>query len=156
MALPIDDNRVVTIHYTVTDNDGTVIDSSEDHDPLVYLHGSGGLISGLERELAGKSSGVSMQVKIQPADAYGEIHSQLIETVPRAAFQDVDTIEPGMAFEARRPDGQPHRIVVKEVNGDEVTIDANHPLAGVELNFHVLIVDVREASEEEIAHGHVH
>ena len=100
MALPIDDNRVVTIHYTVTDNVGTAVDSSESLDPLVYLHGGGSSISGLERELAGKSSVVSMQVKIQPADAYGEKHSQLIETVPRAAFQGVDTIEPGMAFEA--------------------------------------------------------
>ena len=156
MALPIDDNRVVTIHYSVIDNVDTVVDSSEGLDPLVYLHGSGGLILGLERELAGKSSGVSMQVKIRPADAHGVIHSQLIDTVPRAAFQSLGTIEPGMAFKARRPDGQPHRIVVKEVNGDEFTIDANHPLVGAELNFQVLVVDVREAREEEITHGHAH
>jgi FKBP-type peptidyl-prolyl cis-trans isomerase SlyD len=156
MSLLIGDNLVVTIHYTLTDNEGTVIDSSQGAEPMTYLHGAGNLIPGLEKELIGKTPGATMQVKVQPEEAYGEIHPQLIEIVPRGAFEGVDQIEPGMAFEAQGSDGQARRIVVKEVNGDEVTIDANHPLAGVELNFDVQVVEVREASEEEVAHGHAH
>ena len=156
MSLLIGDNLVVTIHYTLTDNEGTVIDSSQGGEPMTYLHGAGNLIPGLEKELIGKTSGATMQVKVQPEEAYGEIHPQLIEIVPRGAFEGVDQIEPGMAFEAQGSDGQARRIVVKEVNGEEVTIDANHPLAGVDLNFDVQVVEVREASEEEVAHGHAH
>jgi len=156
MSLLISDNLVVSIHYKLTDNSGSVIDSSEGAEPLAYLHGAGNLIPGLEKELVGKASGTSLQVKIQPEDAYGDVHPELIETVPREAFQGVDTIEPGMAFQAQGADGQQRRIVVKEVADEEVTVDGNHPLAGVELNFDVQVVDVRAASEEEIAHGHVH
>lgn len=156
MSLLIGDNVVVTIHYKLTDNDGALLDSSEGGEPLVYLHGTGNLIPGLEKELVGKSTGASLQVNIEPEEAYGEIHPQLIETVPREAFQGVDTIEPGMAFQAQGPDGQARQIMVKEVNGDEIIVDANHPLAGVALNFDVQVVDIRAASEEEISHGHVH
>ena len=156
MSLLIGDKLVVTIHYTLTDNSGEVIDSSEGADPLAYLHGTGNLIPGLEQALVGKTAGASMQVTISPEDGYGEIQPELIETVPKEAFEGVDSIEPGMAFEAQGSDGQARRIVVKDVSDDGIIIDGNHPLAGVELNFDVQVVDIREASEEEIAHGHVH
>ncbi|WP_420820267.1 FKBP-type peptidyl-prolyl cis-trans isomerase [Seongchinamella sediminis] len=152
----IGDKVVVTIHYKLTDNSGEVIDSSEGAEPLAYLHGAGNIIPGLENALVGKAAGASLQVAVTPEEGYGEVHPQLIETVPRAAFQGIEQIEPGMAFEAQGSDGQARRIVVKEVNGDEIIIDGNHPLAGVDLNFDVEVVSVREASDEEIAHGHVH
>lgn len=156
MSLLIGDKLVVTIHYTLTDNSGAVIDSSEGADPLAYLHGTGNLIPGLEQALVGKTAGASLQTTISPEDGYGEIQPELIETVPKEAFEGVDSIEPGMAFEAQGSDGQARRIVVKDVSDDGIIIDGNHPLAGVELNFDVQVVDIREASEEEIAHGHVH
>ena len=156
MSLLIGDNVVASIHYTLTDNDGEVLDSSSGGDPLKYLHGAGNLIPGLEKELHGKSAGASLNVKVAAAEAYGEVNPQLVEVVPRAAFQGIESIEPGMAFEAQGSDGQSRRIVVTEVNGDDITVDGNHPLAGVELNFDVEIVDVRDATAEEISHGHVH
>ena len=156
MSLLIGNNVVASIHYTLTNNSGEVLDSSEGAEPLAYLHGAGNIIPGLENALVGKTAGASLQVNIAPADAYGELQPELVQVVPREAFQGVDEIEPGMAFEAQDPQGQARRIIVKSVEGDEVTIDANHPLAGVELNFDVQVVDVRDASEEEIAHGHVH
>ena len=156
MSLMISDNSVVSIHYKLTDNDGNVIDTSEGMEPLTYLHGVGNLIPGLEKELVGKVENDALTVKVQPADGYGEVMGELIESVPKVAFQDVDDIEAGMSFEAKNPNGEMQRIVVKKVEGDMVTVDANHPLAGVELNFDVNIISVREATEEEIAHGHVH
>lgn len=156
MSLLIGDNVVVSMHYTLTNNDGEVLDTSEGSDPLVYLHGAGNIIPGLEKALTGKPAGASVQAKIAPAEAYGEVQPQLVETEPAAAFQGVDKIEPGMAFQAQGSDGSVRRIVVTEVSGDEVTVDGNHPLAGVELNFDVQVTDVREASAEEISHGHVH
>ncbi len=156
MSLLIGDNLVVSMHYKLTDDDANVLDSSEGSEPLAYLHGAGNIIPGLEKALVGKVAGDSLQVRIEPAEAYGEIRPELIETVDIAAFQGVDSVEPGMAFEAQAPDGSVQRIVVKAVEGNDVTIDANHPLAGVTLNFDIEIVGVREATEEEITHGHVH
>ena len=149
-------NSVVSIHYKLTDNDGNVIDTSEGAEPLTYLHGVGNLIPGLEKELVGKVENDALTVKVQPAEGYGEVMEELIESVPKVAFQGVDNIEAGMSFEAQNPNGEMQRIVVKKVEGDVVTVDANHPLAGVELNFDVTIISVREATEEEVAHGHVH
>ena len=156
MSLLIGDNVVASFHYTLTNNEGEILDSSEGRGPLSYLHGAGNIIPGLEKELVGKSAGAAMDVKIAPDDAYGPVHDDLIEIVPRATFQGVESIEPGMYFEAQGSDGQTRRIVVAAVDGDQITIDGNHPLAGVELNFAVEIVEVRDATEEEIAHGHVH
>lgn len=156
MSLMIGDKMVASIHYTLTNEAGEILDSSEGQEPLSYLHGAGNLIPGLEQALLGKAAGSSMQVSIAPADAYGEIEPERIQVVPRTSFQGVEIIEPGMAFESRDPEGRTLRIVVKSVDGDEITIDANHPLAGQQLNFDVQVVDVRDASAEEIAHGHVH
>jgi len=156
MSLLIGDKLVVSMHYKLTDDDKNVLDSSEGAEPLTYLHGAGNLIPGLEAALVGKVEGDSLEVRVEAADAYGELRPELIQTVDKAAFQGVDSIEPGMAFEAQGPDGEAQRIIVKEVDGDQVTVDANHPLAGVVLNFDVQIITVRDASEEEVAHGHVH
>lgn len=156
MSLMIGDKMVASIHYTLTNEAGETLDSSEGQEPLSYLHGAGNLIPGLEHALLGKTAGAAMQVSIAPAEAYGEIQADLIQVVPRTAFEGVETIEPGMAFESRDPEGRAHRIVVKSIDGDEITIDANHPLAGQQLNFDVQVVNVRDASAEEIDHGHVH
>lgn len=156
MSLSIDDNTVASLHYTLTNSAGETLDSSQGNDPLIYLHGAGNLIPGLEKELKGKSAGHSMQLKVAPEEGYGPVHDGLIDIVPKTAFQGVDTIEPGMAFEAQGEDGQTRRVTVTAINGDDVTVDANHPLAGVELHFDVEIVEVRDATEEEIANGHAH
>jgi len=156
MSLLIGDNLVVSMHYKLTDNDGNVLDSSESSEPLAYLHGTGNIIPGLEKALVGKIEGDSLQVKIEPAEGYGEVDPNMIQAVNRSTFEGDDSIEPGMAFEAQAPDGSMQRILVKEVNGDEITIDANHPLAGMVLHFDVEIVGVREPTEEEVSHGHAH
>lgn len=156
MSLLIGDNLVVTIHYTLTDNDGNVLDSSRNAKPLSYLHGAGNIIPGLENALVGKTQGAKLQVKIEPVDAYGELRPELTQIVERSMFENVDSLEPGMTFQAQAPDGSQQRIVVKKVEDEKVTIDANHPLAGVTLNFDVEIVGVREATDDEQKHKHVH
>lgn len=156
MSLLIGDNLVVSMHYKLTDDDGNMLDSSEDSEPMNYLHGANNIMPGLEKALVGKVEGDSLQVRVEPAEGYGEVKPNFIQTFKRAAFQGVESIEVGMAFEAKAPDGAVHRTVVKKVEGDKITVDANHPLAGVVLNFDVEIVGVREATEEEITHGHVH
>ena len=155
MSLMIGDKSVVSMHYKLTDNDGNVIDSSEGADPLTYLHGASNIIPGLEQALVGKVEKDKLTVKVPAAEAYGEVVSELVETVPATAFEGVDNIEAGMAFEAQNSNGQTQRIVVKAVEGDQITIDGNHPLAGVDLTFDVEIMTVREATEEEVARGHV-
>jgi len=156
MSLLIGEHSVVSMHYKLMDEEGKVLDSSEGGEPMAYLHGAGNIVPGLEKALAGKGEGDSLQVTVEPAEGYGEIDQNGIKVIERAAFQGVDTIEPGMAFEAKAPDGTSQHIVVTKVEGDEVTINLNHPLAGVTLNFDVHIVNVREATKEEIDHGHTH
>ncbi len=153
--MKIEDNRVVSIHYTLTNDDGDELDSSTDDEPLAYLHGADNLIPGLERELTGKAAGDALQVTLQPEDAYGVYDPDLVQVVPRDAFDD-EEIEPGMEFEAEGDDGDELLVVITEINGDEVTINGNHPLAGQTLHFQVTVHDVREPTEEEITHGHAH
>ncbi len=156
MSLLIGNNLVVSMHYTLTDDEGSVIDTSDGREPLAYLHGAGNIIPGLEQALTGKVQGDSLKVTVAPADGYGEIVPELIQQVSLSAFQGVDTVEPGMTFQAQTPEGAVQEVTVKAVEGDVVTIDVNHPLAGMSLNFDVSIISVREATEEEISHGHVH
>lgn len=155
MSLMIGKNSVVSIHYTLKDEDGQVMDSSEGREPLSYLHGANNLIPGLEKELEGKSAGQTFTATVSPEEAYGEANPELVQTIGRDMFQGVDKVEPGMAFTAQGPQGQ-QQIVVTEVDGDDVTIDANHPMAGKTLHFDVEVTDVRDATEEEKEHGHVH
>jgi len=156
MSLLIGENSVVSMHYKLTDNDGKVVDSSEGSKPLVYLHGAGNIVPGLEKALVGKGEGDALKVRVEPAEGYGETNPDGIKTIERAAFEGVESVEEGMTFEAKAPDGTPQSIVVKKVDGDQVTIDTNHPLAGVVLNFDIQIVSVRESTEEERTHGHAH
>jgi FKBP-type peptidyl-prolyl cis-trans isomerase SlyD len=156
MTMLIGDNLIVSMHYKLTDDDGDVLDSSEGSEPLAYLHGAGNLIPGLENALTGKAEGDCLQVRVEPADGYGEIMPDLVQIVERDAFEGVDSLEEGMELEAETPDGSVQSILVVKADGDEITIDANHPLAGVMLNFDIDIIDVREATAEEISHGHAH
>lgn len=149
-------NKVVTIHYTVKDAaSGEVIDSSEGGQPMVYLHGAQNIIPGLENALEGKSAGEALEVNVAAADAYGEYSADRVQRVPMAAFEGVDNIEPGMAFSANTEHGH-ISVIVTEVDDEFVTVDANHPLAGKDLHFSVTVAEVRDASAEEVAHGHVH
>ena len=153
--MQIADKTVVSIHYTLTNADGETLDSSVGQDPLVYLHGSNNIIAGLEAALLGKSAGDSLQVSVEPGDGYGELSDELVQEVDRSAFQGVDEIDVGMQFMAQTPWGEQPVTVVK-VEGDNITLDGNHPLAGQVLNFDVEVVEIREASAEELDHGHVH
>ncbi|AKH68545.1 FKBP-type peptidyl-prolyl cis-trans isomerase [Spongiibacter sp. IMCC21906] len=152
----IANNCVVAFHYTLTDDEGNELDSSTGKEPLAYLHGHRGIIPGLEKELEGKAAGDAMKVTVQPSEGYGELNPELVQAVPREAFQGVDQIEVGMQFQAQGEGGQAQMVVVKDVNDESVTVDANHPLAGQTLHFDVSVENVREATEEELSHGHVH
>lgn len=152
----IDDKLVVNMHYKLSDNDGNMLDSSEGAEPMAFLHGAGNIIPGLEKSLTGKIAGDSLKVRVEPADGYGEISPELVQTIAKSAFEDAEAVEVGMAFQAESPEGSTQHIVVKKIEGDEVTIDANHPLAGVVLNFDIDIISVRAATEEELSHGHAH
>ena len=153
--MKIQNNSAVSFHYTLTDDDGIRIDSSEGQEPLGYLHGAGNIIPGLEKALEGKTIGDSLTVAVTAAEGYGEVQKELIQEVPKEAFQGIDTIEVGMQFEAQTGQGGTVPVTVIDVTDDLVTVDGNHPLAGKNLNFDVSIEDVREATEEEIAQGHV-
>jgi FKBP-type peptidyl-prolyl cis-trans isomerase SlyD len=156
MSLLIGEKSVVSVHYKLSDDSGKVLDSSEGRDPLAYLHGAGNIVPGLEKALTGKIAGDSLQVKVEPAEGYGEINPEGLKVIEKSAFEGVESVEAGMAFEAKAPDGTAQQIIVKKVEGEEVTIDMNHPLAGVTLNFDITIVSVREATKEELDHGHTH
>ncbi len=152
----IAEQSVVSIHYTLTNDAGETLDTSDGREPLVYLHGAQNIIPGLESELTGKSVGDSFDVTIQPEEAYGTVNPELVQTVPHSAFEGVEKVEPGMQFQARGDDGETQVITVTEVADSGVTVDGNHPLAGQVLNFSVRVEEIREATEEEIEHGHVH
>jgi FKBP-type peptidyl-prolyl cis-trans isomerase SlyD len=153
--MQITQDTVVSIHYTLTDDTGKTIDSSAGGEPLAYLHGNGNLIPGLERALEGKQAGDALNVKISPAEGYGEHDKSLIQQIPRRVLKGIDNIHVGMQLQAQSDQGS-RAVTVTHVAGDMVTIDGNHPLAGQNLNFEVQIADVRVATEEELAHGHVH
>lgn len=152
----IAEQTVVRFHYTVKDDDSSeVIDSSENSDPMTYLHGARNLIPGLERALEGRQAGDEVEVTIEAADAYGERSEDRVHKVPHAALEGVDKVEPGVTVVANTEQGQVNLVIV-DVADDGVTLDANHPLAGRRLRFNVSVEDVREASQEEISHGHAH
>lgn len=151
----IAENTVVAIDYTLSDDDGKVLDSSDGREPLSYLHGAGAIIPGLERELDGKAVGDELQVAIAPEDGYGQRNDALRQQVAREQFVGVDNLAVGMQFQVQTNNG-PTVITVVEIGDEIVTVDANHPLAGVTLNFAVTVREVREATAEEIEHGHVH
>jgi FKBP-type peptidyl-prolyl cis-trans isomerase SlyD len=144
-------HKVASIHYTLTDNDGNVLDSSAGREPLTYIQGIGNLIPGMEEGLEGKSKGDKVNLKVSPEKGYGAKDDALTQRVPRASFGNQD-IKVGMQFQTN----QGGVVTVTHVGLSEITVDANHPLAGVELNFAVEVLEIRNATADEIAHGHVH
>lgn len=153
--MQIAQDTVVVIHYTLKDDAGATVDTSDGGDPLAYIHGNGNLVPGLENALEGKRAGDKVSVKILPADGYGDYDKGLVQRVPRRSFKGVADVRPGMQFQVQSEQG-PRSVTVTNVAGDMVTVDGNHPLAGKNLNFDVEVVEVRAPSEEELAHGHVH
>lgn len=154
--MTIKENSAVSFHYTLTDDAGQKIDSSAGQDPLAYLHGAGNIIPGLENALEGKAVGDQLNVAVSAEEGYGPVQQELIQDVPRSAFQGVESIEIGMQFEAQTGQGGAVPVTVTAVTDETVTVDGNHPLAGKSLNFDVTIEAVREATAEELEHGHVH
>ena len=153
--MKIEKNVVVSVAYQVKLEDGVVVDQSTAEAPLDYLHGHNNLITGLEKELEGKVAGDKFSATVTPEDAYGEHNDALVQRVPADVFQGVEQIEVGMRFLADTDQG-PIPVEVTEVDGEEVVVDGNHMLAGQTLTFDVEVVAVREATEEEVQHGHVH
>lgn len=154
--MQIGKHSVVLFDYTLTDDNGTVLDSSEGKEPLMYLHGAGTIIPGLEEALDGRAQGDNFKVSVAPVDAYGERNDDLQAEVSRSHFEAVDDLELGMQFRVPKEDGGHQLVTVVDIADETVTIDANHPLAGVGLNFDVDVREVREATDEEIEHGHAH
>jgi FKBP-type peptidyl-prolyl cis-trans isomerase SlyD len=153
-TMQITENAAVSIHYTLTDDGGEQLDSSIGAEPLVYLHGCGNIIPGLESALLGKEPGDKLHVVLPPEQAYGIIDDKMVQVVSRKMFDGME-IEVGMQFHAEVSYGA-GVITITDISGDDVTINGNHPLAGVALTFDVEVIDVRPATSEEIAHGHVH
>jgi FKBP-type peptidyl-prolyl cis-trans isomerase SlyD len=148
-------DRVVTIHYTLKDDSGAVLDSSAGGEPLAYIQGHGNLVAGLEKALEGKQDGSTLQVVVAPDDGYGKRDEALVQRVPKRSLQGAGDIKKGMQFQARTDDGM-RVFTVTAVVADTVTLDGNHPLSGQTLHFDVEVVGVREATHEELEHGHVH
>jgi len=149
--MQIGKEKVVSIHYTLRDNSGSILDSSEGNSPLLYIQGIGNLIPGMEEGLEGKRKGDKVDIKVSPEKGYGVRNDQFIQKVPRSAFGGQE-VKVGMQFQTDRS----QVVTVTEVGLESITVDGNHPLAGVELNFAVEVLDVREATSEELSHGHVH
>lgn len=153
--MQITERTVASFHYTLTNDAGEVLDSSQGREPLVYLHGGHNIVPGLEAQMAGHVAGDRFTADVAAVDGYGDYIDELVQVVPRAAFAGVDELEVGMQFQAQTAHGT-IPVVITEIEGDEVTVDGNHPLAGEALHFDIEIVEVREASVEEVLHGHVH
>jgi FKBP-type peptidyl-prolyl cis-trans isomerase SlyD len=154
--MQIGKDKVVSIDYTLRNNQGQVIDSSQGKAPLAYLHGNNNIIPGLEKELEGKNVGDNVKVSVRPEEGYGNHDPKMVQAVPKSAFKGINDIKPGMQFQAQGPGGQTRVVTVTKVEGDQVTVDANHPLAGQALNFDVTVREVRDATPDELSHGHVH
>lgn len=152
--MTITSDSVVTLHYTVSTEDGTELDSSAGKEPLVVLQGRRFFIEGLEEALVGKEKGEKFNLSVEPEKAYGERIDELVQRVPSSMFEGMD-VEVGMSFRATTPEGE-QSVIIIETSDDEVVVDGNHPLAGIPLTFDVEVVDVRDATAEELEHGHAH
>ncbi|VAX17413.1 FKBP-type peptidyl-prolyl cis-trans isomerase SlyD [hydrothermal vent metagenome] len=151
----IENDKVASIDYTLTNDTGETLDTSIGREPLTYIQGHQNIIPGLEKALEGKSAGDKINVTVPPEEAYGINNPALVQVVSKDVFQGVDNIEVGMSFQAQG-DGGPIIVTVTKIEDDQITIDGNHPLSDMALTFDVEIKDVRDATEEEIAHGHIH
>lgn len=153
--MKIENEKVVSINYTLRNDAGEILDTSDGREPLAYIHGMGNIIPGLESQLNGKSAGDSLNVSVAPADGYGEYDLAQVVQVSRSQFEGVPELKIGMQFTASSPEGN-QVVTVTNIDNDVVTVDGNHPLAGKVLHFDLSVVDVRDASAEELSHGHVH
>jgi FKBP-type peptidyl-prolyl cis-trans isomerase SlyD len=153
--MKIAENKVIIMHYAVSDSEDTLIDSSYDHKPLAVIHGTGYLIQGLEDALIGHQAGDKFEVEVAPEQAYGERFDDYVQTVPKAMFESIEDLAVGSQLRATTDDGE-QTVIVIDVQDDEITVDGNHPLAGIALKFDVDILEVRDATEDELTHGHVH
>ena len=149
-------DTVVAFDYTLKDSAGQILDQSDSGEPLSYLHGAGMIIEGLESALEGKSTDDELQVIVEPTEGYGEFDEGLRQQVPRSEFADIEDLAVGMQFRVNTDDEEFMVVTVVDVNDDEVTVDGNHQLAGVTLHFDVKVREIRDATEEEIEHGHPH
>lgn len=152
--MKIANDKVVKIHFTVMDDEKTVIDSTVDHEPLEFIHGNGLLIEALEKELIGHEVDDSFTLAVSAENAYGERHDELMQTMPISMFEGME-VEAGMQFRATSDDGE-HSVIVLKVTDESVVVDGNHPLAGADLIFDVKVLEVRDATQEELDHGHPH
>jgi len=153
--MSISQDQVVSIHYILRDDAGEVIDRSVADEPLAYLHGHGQLVPGLERELTGHAVGDRLQVTVAPAEGYCEYDPNLVQRVPRRALKGIGDVRVGMHLQAQTAHG-PRPVTVTQLTGDMVILDGNNPLAGKNLHFEIEVAAMRPATEEELAHGHVH
>ncbi|MCJ7815652.1 MAG: peptidylprolyl isomerase [Xanthomonadales bacterium] len=151
----IENKKVVSFHYTLSNTQGEQIESSRDHDPMVYLHGAGNIIPGLEKAMAGKTAGDSFEVRVEPAEAYGERNENGVQRIPAKHFKHAERLEVGQPVMLHTKQGQVQVTVVK-VGRFNIDVDRNHPLAGQTLTFDVEVTDVREATDDELSHGHAH
>ena len=156
MSDTLENGTVGLFHYTLKDSDGNIIDSSDGKDPMVYLHGAGNIIPGLEKHLAGKGAGAVLDVVIPAAEAYGEDSGEPPQAIPRDQFPADIPLQKGMGLRAQDAQGTPIMIFITEITESHVMVTPEHPLAGKDLHFHVEVVRVRVASEDEVAHGHPH
>jgi FKBP-type peptidyl-prolyl cis-trans isomerase SlyD len=148
--------HVVGIEYTLKDSKGEVLDTNEGADPLLYIHGLGQIVAGLEKALEGKVMGDKVEVKVSAEEGYGEFDDELIQKIPRSEFKEMEPLEEGMEIVVENEDGEDQIMSISDINDKEVTLDGNHPLAGQELHFKVSISSIREATKEEMEHGHAH
>lgn len=153
--MTIQKDKVVTIEYTLKDKDGNIIDESNGN-PLPYLHGYMNLVPGLEKELEGKSAGDKFSTVVPAAEGYGEHDENFVQVVPREMLKGIDDLKVGMHFQAQGPEGQTHSVHITNIDGEDITVDGNHPLAGKDLSFDIEVVELRDATAEELDHGHVH
>ena len=151
----IENRKVVSFHYALSNRQGEQIESSRDREPMVYLHGAGNIIPGLEKALAGKAVGDRFEVTLEPAEAYGERNENGVQRIPAKHFKQADRLEVGQQVILHTRQGQVQVTVVK-VGRFNIDVDRNHPLAGQALTFDVEVTGVRDATEEELSHGHVH
>lgn len=154
--MKVQNDKVVSIDYTLKDDSGEVLDTSQEREPLAFIFGNGNIIPGLENALEGKEKGEELSVTIEPKEGYGEYDESLMFEVGKEQFQDASQIQEGMQVQAQNSNGEVQIFTIKSIGDEKVTLDANHPLAGQTLHFDVEVSDVREPTEEELDHGHVH
>jgi FKBP-type peptidyl-prolyl cis-trans isomerase SlyD len=154
--MPIGVNKVVTMNFTLTDDTGNVLDSTDAGGPFSYISGTGTVLPKLEEAVSIMMIGTKKQLKLEAKDGYGEYNEDAVQAVGKENFPEDFILEAGMEYMASNPDGVQMPFVITNVEEETVTVDFNHPLAGKGLNFDIELLDVRDATAEELAHGHVH